>query len=479
MKNPALALRSRLRECGETALLFDTGGASRSGAEIVDATDALAGALQPLVPSHPRIGVWHRNGFAAIEAFLATEWLGGTRIPVDPSASAAEAEATFRAAAVDLVLCDGEHGGQLGMPALIHDDQARQRGTPQGPLPEVDPAAAHMVYPRGVVDGQLFGVTLSHGNWDAIIQLNISLYRSGSYGAWNESDECFVAAQQIMHATGFLTTFPALTMGIPQVLVAHFSADRVLAAMQERRATAIMLVPAMLKALTEAARARNEPSASLRHVLYGGGPVSLAEMLAAREWLGRGLSQVYGRLEGGWPLSVLGPADHDAIAGGDHRLATSCGRPVPAVEAQIRPLDPTDRSRGEIGVRTSMASTEYLDGDGWCSLGDIMRRDETGYLYFEGRLDRMINTGYHIYPDEVEAVIRSVPGVADSLVAGEPHDRWGQMLVAYVKPAPGTRADELSRALSDELPRRLAKYKVPKKIHLVDSIPGSGPRAAN
>ena len=120
-----------------------------------------------------------------------------------------------------------------------------------------------------------------------------------------------------------------------------------------------------------------------------------------------------------------------------------------------------------------MTSRDFTDADGWCSLGDVMRRDDAGYLYFQRRLDRMINTGYHVYPDEVESVLASVAGVGAALVRGEPHPRWGQMVVAYVVADASAEShvlvDEVKAALSD----RLARYKIPREIRVVAALPAS------
>ena len=118
-----------------------------------------------------------------------------------------------------------------------------------------------------------------------------------------------------------------------------------------------------------------------------------------------------------------------------------------------------------------MTSRDYIDADGWCSLGDVMRVDGDGYLYFEKRVDRMINTGYHVYPDEVEAVISSVDGVGSVLVRGESHPRWGQMVVAYVVTNQAVTHAALVGSVQAALLHRLAKYKIPREIRVVEALP--------
>ena len=88
-----------------------------------------------------------------------------------------------------------------------------------------------------------------------------------------------------------------------------------------------------------------------------------------------------------------------------------------------------------------------------------------------GRLDGMINTGsYHVYPGEVEEAITATPGVKATLVRGEPDPTWGQAVTAYVVPADPDAATTLPTTLRPLLEQRLARYKLPKRIHLIPSL---------
>jgi acyl-CoA synthetase (AMP-forming)/AMP-acid ligase II len=408
-------------------------------------------------------------GFAAIEAFLAVEWIGGTRIPVDPQASSEEARSVFRAAAVDIVLADRHHAELFGEDARMHDDAAPFAGKLRGPLNDVDPERCLMVYPRSVSGGELHGIPLSYGNWAAIMNTNIALYRSGRYGHWDESSEMFLSAQQVMHGTGFLGTFPFLALGLPQVLVERFEAVAVVAAMARHGVTATMLVPAMLRGVVSAVR--HGHALKLRHLLYGGGPASPEDVNAAIDLFGPVLTQVYGRVEGGWPLAILDTADHALLRTRRPDLVRSFGRPIAEVETRLRPLGKGDAASGELIVRSAMTSRDYSDAEGWCSLGDVVHRDIDGYLAYERRLDRMINTGYHVYPEEIEAVIEALDGVAKARVVGEPHPRWGQMVVAYVVPRNGAAESVLAAGLADAVAAKLARYKVPREFRLVSDLP--------
>ncbi len=113
----------------------------------------------------------------------------------------------------------------------------------------------------------------------------------------------------------------------------------------------------------------------------------------------------------------------------------------------------------------------HADPDGWYALGDIGWLDDNGYLYLGGRLDGMINTGsYHVYPGEVEEAITAAPGVKATLVRGEPDPTWGQAVTAYVVPTDPDAATTLPTTLRPLLEQRLARYKLPKRIHLIPSL---------
>ena len=304
------------------------------------------------------------------------------------------------------------------------------------------------------------------------MRVNEALFRGGAYGPGFAADECFLTVQQLMHGTGVIGSFPFLRMGLPQVLLPRFDPASVVDACARHRATATFFVPGMVKRLADALD--HAGPTGLRRILYGGAPIGVEEIRRAVGILGPVLVQLYGRFEGGWPLTVLGPADHDAIAAGDDGRARSCGRPIPQAELRLRPV-PGVAEGGELCVRSGMVVQEYADPDGWCALGDLAVDDERGYLYLRGRLDGMINTGsYHVYPDEVQEALAAVPGVAAALVRGEPDPAWGQAVTAYVVPAPDAGPDLLDR-LRERLPARLARYKIPKAIHVVERLPAGGP----
>ncbi|WP_165950240.1 AMP-binding protein [Actinomadura sp. GC306] len=455
------ATRAALLAAEDRVLLRDEAGRTRTGEELAGRVDRLAGALAGRGLAGGRIGLWHTNAIAAVEASLAVEWLGATRVPVDPGAAPAEAAAIWTAADADAVLADREHAGGG---ALVHDDDEPLTGPPAPPVPEVPADRTLLLYPRAVRGGELMAVPISYGNWEATMSANTALYRGGGYGPGFGPDECFLTVQQLMHGTGLVGTFPFLRMGLPQVIVRRFDADAVLDLLRSGTVTSTMMVTGMVTRLAAAVRRRPGGLGSLRRLLYGGAPLPPEELRDVALVLGDVLVQIYGRLEGGWPLTVLDQADHRAVAEGDMSRAGSCGRPVAeAGELRIAPS-------GEVRVRSPMVVAEYADADGWCSLGDLGRLED-GHLHLRGRLDRMINTGYHVYPQEIEDAVRRIPGVAGVLVRGEPDGRHGEAVVAHIVPSGGTSPGPLVARIEAELRSRFARYKVPRRFLITDDLP--------
>jgi acyl-CoA synthetase (AMP-forming)/AMP-acid ligase II len=455
--------RRAVTAVGDRVLLIRPDGHEDTGREVEARTTGLALALDQHGLAGQRIGLWSWNSAAAIEAHLATEWIGATRVPVDPGAPAAEAAAVFRAAGVAGVVVDAAHEADAPAGALVHDDDGPLSATGTLEAREVPSDATHLLYPRMAAEGRFLAVPISFRNWAACMSVNAGLYQDGHFGEGFDGSERFLTVQQIMHGTGMLGTFPFIHMGLSQVILPRFDAAAVLEAAGRYRATATFMVPGMVTRLADAG-AGGLRAGGLRRILYGGAPIAADDLIRAINILGPVLVQVYGRFEGGWPLAVLSTADHGELAAGNSPHAGSCGRPVPQTGLRIRPTPGHSAPWGELCVRNGMVVADWADPDGWCGLGDLARLDDDGYLYLGPRLDGMINTGsYHVYPQEVQDAITALPWIRTALVRGEDDAVWGQAVTAYVVAAPDAPG-ELELGIREALRQRLASYKIPKRV---------------
>jgi acyl-CoA synthetase (AMP-forming)/AMP-acid ligase II len=113
------------------------------------------------------------------------------------------------------------------------------------------------------------------------------------------------------------------------------------------------------------------------------------------------------------------------------------------------------------------AERTEITRDGWFATGDVAQRDADGFVFLRGRRKSVINFGgMKFFPEEVEAVLNSYPGVQESRVAGELHERWGEVAVADIVPRDPSRPPVVS-ALVRHCRDRLATYKVPVRYRIV------------
>lgn len=305
-----------------------------------------------------------------------------------------------------------------------------------------DPDAEHaLIYTSGTTSRPR-GVSLTHRN-----QLS-----SAIASAWNigvEEDDRWLCVLPLFHVGGLAILIRSALYGTAALVRERFDVDEAKADLEQGRATLASLVPTMLRRLAEAGLER---APRLRAALLGGGPVprDLLEWAAER---GLPVLQTYGMTETSSQIATLRADEALALKG-------SAGRPLPGVELRIAP-------DGEILARGPMVSPGALAPDGWLHTGDRGRLDERGYLWVEGRLkDVIVTGGENVACAEVEEALLAHPAVRDAGVVGEPDPEWGEVVAAYVV-ADGVSAAELV----EHCRARLARYKAPRRVELVDELP--------
>lgn len=284
----------------------------------------------------------------------------------------------------------------------------------------------------------------------------------------------------LFHVAALVWSMRGLSYGGHLVGLRDFDAQKVLALIPHYRATDFIVVPAVLQMIVNAADPERQDYSSLEAVGYGG--AILTEKLARRtaEVFKRPIYGMYGSTELAFGCTTF-VIDQAVIE--DLILLESCGCALPGTDLRI--VDTAthetlpDGQVGELWVNSGQkakgywnlpeASAESFRPDGWFRTGDMgFVRD--GYLFLTDRLKDMIKTGgENVYPAEVERVLAEHPAVEDSVVIGVPDDKWGEAVKAIVILARGHSAD------ADELMRftrkRLAGFKNPKSIEIVDSLP--------
>jgi acyl-coenzyme A synthetase/AMP-(fatty) acid ligase len=211
-----------------------------------------------------------------------------------------------------------------------------------------------------------------------------------------------------------------------------------------------------------AKRTALRPLPALRRMVSAGEPLEAETIAAFREGLGLEPADGYGQTETG---HISGNLVGDPI-----RLG-SMGKPLPGIETRI--------VEGELQLRAASSPTffsRYLDGERfegeWWRTGDLVREDDSGYLYFEGRDDDIIlSSGYRIGPTEVESALLSHPDVAEAAVVAAPDPERGAVVRAIVVPREREPSEELARELQDHCKRKTAPYKFPRIVEFASELP--------
>ncbi len=257
------------------------------------------------------------------------------------------------------------------------------------------------------------------------------------------------------------------------------------------RNASFFAAPTMVRRFVDWAREQpGEPPAApdrrgridgLATIVYGGGPMYLADIEQAREVLGPHLAQIYGQGECPMTITVLPKHVIEDRAHPRHRQRlASVGYAQPMVEVAIHADDGTPLAVGEPGevcVRGEVVMKGYWSRphataetirDGWLRTGDIGRLDEDGFLTLLDRSrDLVISGGSNIYPREVEEALLQHPSVAEASVIGAPHPEWGEVVVAYV--VARTPVGEVE--LDSHCLEYIARFKRPRRYRFVDALP--------
>ncbi len=289
-------------------------------------------------------------------------------------------------------------------------------------------------------------------------------------------DDRWLLCMPLFHIGGLSVLIRSALAGTSVVLHRRFEAEAVDEALDRDRITAVSLVATMLARLIERRGTRRAPD-PLRLVLLGGGPAPRSLLERALS-LGFPLAPTYGLTEAASQVATRPPG----ATGGPNDDPASGLRPLPGVELRIvdesgAPLAPG--RDGEIQVRGPTVMSGYLDApeetaralrDGWLATGDLGRLDAAGGLrVLDRRQDLIVSGGENVYPAEVESVLIAHPDVADAGVVGAPDPEYGARPLACVVAAASRRIEPAE--LLEFCRRRLAGYKVPSRILLVDALP--------
>jgi malonyl-CoA/methylmalonyl-CoA synthetase len=329
---------------------------------------------------------------------------------------------------------------------------------PDATPPALDAAApgdpALIGYTSGTT-GRPKGAVLSHANLLASVESLRLAWR------WTPDDRLLLALPLFhMHGLG-VGLHGTLHAGASAHLLPRFEPDAVLGAIAREGVTLFFGVPTMYHRLV--AHERVEALRALRLCVCGSAPLPAALHAAFQRATGQRILERYGMTE--TVMLVSNPVDHERRPG-------SVGLPLPGVSLRLAGEPAEIEVRGP-NVFAGYWEREDADADAftedrWFRTGDLGARDADGYLRVTGRAKELvISGGYNVYPREVEDALRAHPAIEDAAVVGTPSDEWGERVTAYVV----SRDAPTPEALRAFLAERLAPYKQPRLLHVVEALP--------
>ncbi len=480
--------RHALMQPNATALRFL--GKSVTWGELRHRVRALADALSRRgVGFGDRVMILMLNRTEFVESVLAANMLGAIAVPLNFRLTAAEIaflveDCEARVMVTEAVLAPVATGVREIQPLLDmivvagastddrvfgYEDLINEAGEAHEPVDVPNDSPALIMYTSGTT-GRPRGAVLTHTNLTG--QTMTALYTNG---ADINSDVGFIGVP-FFHIAGIGNMLTGMLLGIPTVIypLGAFDPGQLLDVLAAEQVTGIFLVPAQWQAVCAEQQARPR-DLKLRVMSWGAAPAPdalLREMSAT--FPGTQILAAFGQTEMSPVTCML--LGEDAI-----RKRGSVGKVIPTVAARVVDENMNDVPVGEVGeivyrAPTLMsgywnnpAATAEAFAGGWFHSGDLVRMDEDGYVWVVDRKkDMIISGGENIYCAEVENVLAGHPNIVEVAVIGRTHEKWGEVPIAVVAVAGDhLLLDDLEEFLTE----RLARYKHPKALEIVDTLP--------
>jgi malonyl-CoA/methylmalonyl-CoA synthetase len=399
-----------------------------------------------------RVAACTQKSPEAVILYFACLWIGAIYMPLNTGYTQSEIAYFLEDAEPAVFVGDG-----IAHQTHTLADIAALPAAPITERPRFAPdTIAAMLYTSGTT-GRPKGAMLTRGNLasNAVALMN----------AWAiTAEDVLIHALPIFHVHGLFIAINSMTAaGATMLFRAKFDPEDVIALMP--RATMLMGVPTFYTRLLNTPALTREAAAPMRLFISGSAPLLAETHRQFEARTGHAILERYGMTETG--INTSNPYVGARIAG-------TVGLPLPGVEVQISDAE------GDIGTievrgpnvfagywRNPEKTAAEFRGSGWFITGDLGKIDDQGYVHIIGRgKDLIITGGYNVYPKEIEDAVDALPGVSESAVIGVPHDDFGEAVVAVVV---GTGLDPA--AMLSQLRERIAAYKLPKAIHIVDELP--------
>lgn len=451
---------------------------------------ALAGALSGRgVGFGDRVMILMLNRTEFVESVLAANMIGAIAVPLNFRLTPTEIAVLVEDCVAHVMLTEAAlapvaigvrniqpllsvivvAGGSSQDSVFGYEDLLNEAGDVHEPVDIPNDSPALIMYTSGTT-GRPKGAVLTHANLTG--QAMTALYTSG---ANINSDVGFVGVP-LFHIAGIGNMLTGLLLGLPTVIypLGAFDPGQLLDVLEAEKVTGIFLVPAQWQAVCTEQQARPR-DLRLRVLSWGAAP--------APDALLRQMSATFPETQ---ILAAFGQTEMSPVTCmllGEDAIAKrgSVGRLIPTVAARVVDQNMNDVPVGEVGEIVYRAPTlmscywnnpeataEAFAG-GWFHSGDLVRMDSDGYVWVVDRKkDMIISGGENIYCAELENVLASHPDIAEVAVIGRADEKWGEVPIAV---AAVTNDDLRIEDLGEFLTDRLARYKHPKALEIVDALP--------
>ena len=460
-------------------------------AELLADAERLARALVSRYRPGERIAIWAPNMPEWVILEYAAALAGLTLVTANPAYRQRELDFVLRQSRAVGLFMVGEYRGNpmaaiaaqvaAEIPALrevidLEDAQALYAGADAtGALPTVRPGDPVQIQYTSGTTGFPKGAVLHHRG-----VTNNARYHFARAGTG--LGDTVINFMPLFHTAGCgLATLGAAQFGCRMILAKLFDPARMLDVVEAEQVNVLLGVPTMLVALLEAQAADPRDLSSVRVTMSGGSMVPPELVRRMLSVFGGAFQTVYGQTETSPLLAQHAPDDSL------EDLCGTVGQAVPQTELSIRDLHSNAvmpiGAVGEICARGYCVMLEYndnptataaaIDADGWLHTGDLGTLDARGYLRITGRVKEMIiRGGENLFPAEIENVLLEHPDVAEAAVVGAPDARWGEIVVCFVRLAPGAGLDRA--ALVAHCRERISPQKTPAHWIAVDDWPLTG-----
>lgn len=451
---------------------------------------ALAGALSGRgVGFGDRVMILMLNRTEFVESVLAANMIGAIAVPLNFRLTPTEIAVLVEDCVAHVMLTEAAlapvaigvrniqpllsvivvAGGSSQDSVFGYEDLLNEAGDVHEPVDIPNDSPALIMYTSGTT-GRPKGAVLTHANLTG--QAMTALYTSG---ANINSDVGFVGVP-LFHIAGIGNMLTGLLLGLPTVIypLGAFDPGQLLDVLEAEKVTGIFLVPAQWQAVCTEQQARPR-DLRLRVLSWGAAP--------APDALLRQMSATFPETQ---ILAAFGQTEMSPVTCmllGEDAIAKrgSVGRVIPTVAARVVDQNMNDVPVGEVGEIVYRAPTlmscywnnpeataEAFAG-GWFHSGDLVRMDSDGYVWVVDRKkDMIISGGENIYCAELENVLASHPDIAEVAVIGRADEKWGEVPIAV---AAVTNDDLRIEDLGEFVTDRLARYKHPKALEIVDALP--------